>query len=89
MTSDVSETDGKEVDLVTVDTDTQAELAQKYDVRCYYYQPSLKCFCRFPDLNYSCRLPLAGKCLDSRTAYRDGVQGRQATGPLRWCHPAT
>ncbi|KAG8946486.1 hypothetical protein FRC04_011662 [Tulasnella sp. 424] len=33
MTSDVSETDGKKVDLVTVDTDTQAELAQKYDIR--------------------------------------------------------
>jgi len=33
VTSDTSETGGKEVDLVTIDTDAQPELAQKYEVR--------------------------------------------------------
>jgi len=33
ITSDTTETGGKEVDLVTIDTDVQAELAQKYQIR--------------------------------------------------------
>jgi len=33
LTSDPTQTGGKEVDLVTVDTDAQSELAQKYQIR--------------------------------------------------------
>lgn len=45
ITSDTNETGGEEVDLVTVDTDAQNELAQKYQVRRCFPVPVQLCSC--------------------------------------------